>query len=289
MTREASTNPFDFRTPGNLADQVEEQLATWQRTLCETVAERWEQHLSQPVDWSADARRASRAAQTIPQLSPASLGLRLALRSRDEISLFVFPRQMLLSLVQNTLGDVSAEMPEDRELTSLELSLVELLMQELVVATGDAMPGAEPLPCDFQGWEPRPHRTRLFKGSDSLVVSSFTVTNGEQKHDCTWLVRQTFLKGMFEDGSELPAEDAADRQKMLEVVAEEIPFDVVVRLGKATLKFSDLASLQPGDVILLDQPIRDQLEVVVSDRVRFKGRAGRSGSRRAFQIESVKD
>ena len=92
---------------------------------------------------------------------------------------------------------------------------------------------------------------------------------------------------MFEDASEVPADDGVDHKQMLEQVALEIPFPVVVRLGKAQLKLMDLASLQPGDVIILDQPIREQLEVVVSDRVRFKGRAGRSGSRRAFQIEVV--
>jgi len=286
MSSDISATPFDFRTPGSLADQVESRLATWQQTLCETSAERWNQHLPRRCEWTSSHTQTGRSKEVLTRLPDTGVGVRISMDSGEQ-SLFVCSRQMLLALVQNVLGNDSDEMPDDRPLTMLELSMVELMMQELALAIGEAIPGSEPLSCEFGGWEQAPRRTRLYLASESLVVCPFEMQIGENKHECSWLIRQVYLRNIFGAVGDLAVEDEPVTQQTLEQLALLIPFSLVIRLGKAQLKLSELADLQPGDVILLDQPISDPLDVCVADDVHFTGRAGRTGSRRAFQIETV--
>ena len=288
MTSDQSITAFDFRTPGSLADHVEAGLASWQRTFCETVTERWSQHLSEPVQLTVGSQVVKPTVDVLQQVSPSSLVIRVALQTRSEVSLFVLPRTAMLALVQNALGSPVSDEPEDRDLTTLELSLAELLMQELVAGVGEAFPGAMALPCEFLGWEQKPHRTRLFPASEVLIVIPFEMESGETKHSGHWLIRHAVSKLLFGEGIEPIVADAEASGATLEQLALEIPFPVSIRLGSAQLKLADLASLQPGDIVMLDQPIRESLEAVISGIVRFRGRAGRCGARRAFQIEEVK-
>ena len=286
MSSDTSVTPFDFRTPGSLADQVESRLATWQQTLCETSSERWNQHLTRPSEWISSRARTDRSREVLTQLPASGVGARMSMNG-EELSLFVCDRQMLLALVQNVLGNDSDEVPDDRPLTMLELSMVELMMQELALAIGEAIPGSEALDCEFHGWEQTPRRTRLYLASESLVVCPFNMQIAENKFECSWLIRQVYLRNIFGAVGDLAADDGPAVQQTLEQLALLIPFSLVIRLGKAQLKLSELAGLQPGDVILLDQPISEPLDVCVADEVHFTGRAGRTGSRRAFQIETV--
>ena len=286
MSSDTSATPFDFRTPGSLADQVESRLATWQQTVCETSSERLNQHLTFHCEWTSSRSKTDRSRDVLTRLSASGVGARM-LMNAGELSLFVCDRQMLLALVQNVLGNNSDEVPEDRPLTMLEQSMVELLMQELALAIGEAIPGSEAMNCGFDGWEQTPRRTRLYLDSESLVVCPFSMQIAENSFECSWLIRQVYLRDIFGTVGDLAVDDGPDVQQTLEQLSLLIPFSLVIRLGKAQLKLSELAGLQPGDVVLLDQPISEPLDVCVADEVHFTGRAGRTGSRRAFQIETV--
>ena len=66
-----------------------------------------------------------------------------------------------------------------------------------------------------------------------------------------------------------------------------MPVVLELVLGTAELKLSQLSGLQVGDVVLLDQ--RDQGGIIAraGGLDLFRGRAGRTGSWKAFQIQSV--
>ncbi len=289
MSEAASVSPFDFRTPGSLADETEARLAAWQRTLCEVVSERWNQHLHAPAAWSASSLRTFRQPEALEKLPESAFGIRVALGPAGEESLFVFDRQTVLAIVFNALGETGEELPDARDLTELESSLAGVFMQELSVATSEASPGAEPLHCEFSGWEFSPRRTRMFPQDESVVVCQFGLQVPNPEQQCFWLIRQALLREMFSDLAGAAPDVLDESRQKLEEIALEVPFPVVVRLGRATLRVSELTQLQVGDVIVLDKLIHDSLDVCVADAVKFRGRPGRIGSRQGFQIESVVD
>lgn len=127
MTDSEKLQAFDFRTPGSLADHVENQLAAWQRRLCEYVAERWNQYCQTKCEWATPTLRTLRQSEALAKFPEASTGFVIALGRAKEETLFVFSRQTLLALIMNILGDSVGE-DDSRELSDLETSLSELLL-----------------------------------------------------------------------------------------------------------------------------------------------------------------
>ncbi len=58
-------------------------------------------------------------------------------------------------------------------------------------------------------------------------------------------------------------------------------------LGRATIRLQELLELQPGDVILLDNKMKNPIEIMVGSKQKFVGRPGIIGSKTAVQIVSV--
>ena len=61
--------------------------------------------------------------------------------------------------------------------------------------------------------------------------------------------------------------------------------DIKAVVGSTNVAMRDFVQLEPGDVIRLDQPANDPLQVLVGDRLRYKGKAGLIGTRKAVQID----
>lgn len=128
----------------------------------------------------------------------------------------------------------------------------------------------------------------MFASEENLVVCQFELAGPLKGQACFWLLRQSFLKELFaHDKVEISNQTQADSRDKLKERSMDVPFNLVIRLGKAKLKFSELARLKQGDIVVLDKLIRDPLDACVAGIVKFRGRAGRTGHRQAFQVEEV--
>jgi flagellar motor switch protein FliM len=58
-------------------------------------------------------------------------------------------------------------------------------------------------------------------------------------------------------------------------------------LGGSTLRMSDLAAMQPGQILVLGQPAGSALDCLVNGKPKFRGEWITQGDRPAFQIDSV--
>lgn len=68
---------------------------------------------------------------------------------------------------------------------------------------------------------------------------------------------------------------------------EKAAINLSAVLGKAGIEVRELLELQPGDVILLDSKVTDQIDIMVGSKRKFKGSPGVIGSKTAVQIVSV--
>lgn len=69
--------------------------------------------------------------------------------------------------------------------------------------------------------------------------------------------------------------DEESRQMVLDTMLE-VPMRLTVNLGKARIKGSEMISLSPGDVIVLDKKISTPVDVLVSGRGIYQGRPGKT-------------
>jgi flagellar motor switch protein FliM len=178
-----------------------------------------------------------------------------------------------------------------RPLTAIEESMAQLLIAELVWAISEAWPGRTPIPCRVGEVERRPVLSRLFAPGDVAFVSRFALTGPAGVNECTWLVPHEALERAVtaewpEDPQAAPPRDATTQ---LEQLAGALSLVLSVRLGQARLPVSQLADLQVGDVIVLDQPITRPVIAEVGGEPKFLGFPGRIGSRQSFQVHEVVD
>jgi flagellar motor switch protein FliM len=64
----------------------------------------------------------------------------------------------------------------------------------------------------------------------------------------------------------------------------QMPVTVQARLATAKVGFQELLELSPGDILLLDKPIHEMVELTVENRTAFRGRPAQSEGRYAILI-----
>ena len=240
----ADATPYDFRKPGRLADDAEDLLTNWQQSLCILAAEKWNQYLPAAVSWQSASIQTEKFGNLLHQLPDPSNVYYLRIGDAADMML-ALSRRFALALVSAMLGEQGEEMPEDRALTSIESSLADLAIQEFIAAMNESQPATEPLRGTFDGFDPRPDRTKRFPMNDDVVIVNFQVSSPYGENPLWWVLSEEAVELVLQRIHAQGGSQQGSRAE-LEKVVREIPVDVVIRLGQATLHVADLANLRAG-------------------------------------------
>jgi flagellar motor switch protein FliM len=282
-------NRHDFTKPVRLAGHLEDRLAEWLRAGCRLAAQRAPRHLSTPVEFALRGVELLTPRDALASLPEGSIGVRVALGVSGVLSLFASSRPVALALVARSLGDASETLPDDRELTGVEDSLHEYLIQQLFAGVlAETFPGRTPIPLAVQQREPSTGWGRLFGSTDCLLHCSIDVRGPMGDAVWHWLVPpQGPLDQLARtEWAEAPPAGAAE-SRQVEALVRELPVDVAVSLGSLELSLSEIGSLRAGDLLILGQRISEPLVGLVDGQEKFRAWPGRVGSRLAIQVESL--
>lgn len=291
--------PYDFVNPmrqaadTHLASDMEHILARWLRNACALAPKKWAKQVPFPVEMRFQGLEVVRSAEGLAKLPDSAVGFRVAVPSENKSTLLSLPRPLLLSLVAGMLGETLAELPADRELTIVEDSLCEFLVQDLLLSTlRETWPGQEQMQLGQPLKETHPRWTRIFLPDENIVICSLFCKGPFGEQAWNWLAPQQLLLrllGLAEPDADLEVSDDQDVKARLQALVREMDVDVTVLLGSVEVPLSLLAKLRVGDAVVLDQRITEPLIGIVSGQEKFLGWPGRVGSQQAFQIESIID
>ncbi len=281
----ASFERHDFRKPSQLDGNIHRRLEVWHAELRTLALEKWSSFLAFEVQWQIGALRTVRPSEALDQLSESSLAYRFRVNSEPIESILAVTQPLALGIVSGMLGESEVdEEAVNRDLTMVENSLAELWIQETLSAMAAAWPESEPISCEFTEVEVKPKRSRYHADDEVLAHMPFTISGPFGSEECCWLMPLEMLERLLNAGQS--SRQSAEQKANVEVKVKEIPICIVAGLGQATIPVSQLANLQVGDVVLLEQRISDPVPVRVEDTDKFLGWPGRIGTRQAVWIES---
>ena len=281
--------PYNFRKPDRLAGTLEQRLTAWLRVAGQLATVKATRHFPFRIEMVPHGLEIAPPPDALARLSDDTIGYKVAFAGEPPTMLFAWPRPLALALVAGLLGETPTAFPEDRELSAVEVSLFEHLMQNLpAVVLQETWTGAMPLRLTVSEREPSPRWTRLFVKAEQVLQCNMTMRGPFGEQDWSWLAPYHALHELTHRAEEdEPALIQQDGPRKLETLVRDLPIKVIVELGMVELPLSQLAGLAPGDLLILDQRVSEPLTVRVDNRPKFRGWPGRAGSRQSLQIESL--
>jgi flagellar motor switch protein FliM len=272
---------YDFRRPVRLSRRLRAQFdalhARAARPLGDAVAERLE----------TACQATYRSATEVPsdQLFATAYDpvYMLTTPGTNDQVLVRLATPLAQACVDRLLGGLGQGRPVDREPTEIEARLLALVVGKLRGVVRKEL--AAHLPeggVQFLGAAER-HAIQIVPG----VAAEFTVQMAEAEG-----LLQLFYSfdGMAEGllASAAPEESeaaaASGPAKLEWPSVTPVPVAVRAQLRPTSISIRDLAALQVGDVVHLDQPIDQEIDILIGQRVAFRGHMGRVDDALGVQI-----
>ena len=281
---QTEASPFNlFSQAPRLTSDANAALMAWQGTVTSMLQENWQSLLGTDLGISLGTTDSSTAIKAVNRLADPGYAARLQIGPDSFPSLFAFSSRMVLLLVNDMLGTPCEEWPEVRDLTTVETSMVELLLGEITRAISHAWPEVHPLECEQDCVIARPMRSRVFPPDDVVVITHVVFETSLGQEEAIWLIPQSGL-ATIGIGDVTDEDVHAEPAPQIRALAEQIPVKLVATLGDTTMSLAELDSLKVGDYLTLDQPVSQLMELIVDGRLQWLGHPCRLGTRQGFQV-----
>ncbi|HWQ43424.1 MAG TPA: flagellar motor switch protein FliM [Desulfosporosinus sp.] len=200
---------------------------------------------------------------------------------------------LALTIVDRLLGGQGQDTEKNRELTEIERTIVENRLTQVIGLTGEAWAEVYELHPHFVSIETNPQFTQIVAPNEMIVLITLEVKIGEAVgiiNICMpYLVLEPILDKLstfflFSTKAKVtsPEQVQAIRQKI-----EWAKVDLVAFLGHSEILVRDLLYLSPGDVIPLNQAVKDPLPIYVGEFMKFRSIPGLHGEHLAVQIAEI--
>jgi flagellar motor switch protein FliM len=197
-----------------------------------------------------------------------------------------------LRWVRLLLGDSEPDEDPNRPLSSLEESLLGDLAVEVTNTFLSPLRSHQNLsPADrLAAGSP----SIRFEPTQEICTLLFTVTNSDAKEgesdDMLFVAPCSILAPLVGKSRHAVQQISAEElSRILMEHIQQIPIMVTVRLASTRLGFGELLELGRDDILLLDRSLDEPIELLLDDRVIFRGRAARSGGQRAVLVTEPAD
>jgi flagellar motor switch protein FliM len=195
---------------------------------------------------------------------------------------------LALAFVDRLFGGNGSPIESNRGLTSLEDRVIRRVINSILREIETVWSPLAKLRLKTAGFASSPEHIQASGVTDSVVVLTLDVdtgnTRGNMRICYPYLVFEPLLRAIT------PPKERNGRSEDGEVVSglvRQVPVPVRARLAPSMVSIRDLTELKPGDVLVLDSAVTDQVLVLVGDKPIFRGRPGRRGRNLAIKVTQV--
>ena len=278
---------YDFASSARVERPVLKAFSHWMQKFAELFAEHWKNFSATPVETSSllvDAHDFStiQSKWTLPSYA-------VEIRFRDEAAsgqssgMLVIDRLEILTMLMDILGN-TGEMA-DRELTSVEDSLCEMIMEQVAASMVQAWPEQEEISANVGELNQQPNRSRMFATDKKLLSSGVSVMIAGSTVNVQVVLAKDETTKFLGIAPKSESQPKNNSRLSTEKIAE-IGVEVSVGLGSAELVMDDLVSISVGDIVVLEQSVEEPVVMFANNEPVFRAWPGRLASKQALKIVS---
>jgi flagellar motor switch protein FliM len=266
---------YDFKRPDKFS---KEQLRTIQM-LHETFGRLWSSALSgmlrNLVNMSVISVDQLTYKEFLLSMADPSVICIFALPPLEGRAVIEFSPAIAFPLIDRLLGGHGAPTQKIRELTDIEKRIISTLIEEGLMFLKEAWVSMTEFFPEMLSVESNPMFVQIVTPSDMVLLISLEAKIG----DLTGVINicypyvvlepvLTHLSQQFLFASTGKGATKESRENILSTLFE-LKVDIEVMLGETELTFGDVLDMKTGDVVKLSTKIDDELDVRVSERVKF--------------------
>ncbi|MCX7795030.1 MAG: flagellar motor switch protein FliM, partial [bacterium] len=213
------------------------------------------------------------------------------MESLNGTALLEISNNIIFSMVDRLLGGPGRGIKKNRELTDIEMSVIEDIIDRILELLGEAWSSIINTSPVRSGIETNPQFIQQIVPLSSVVaLISFSIQIGDSASGFINLcIPSEMLEAIL---PKLSARQWFSRKgsrqeeiiQRLKRKLENIEVPIVVELGEAEITFEELLNLKVGDIIKLNTLVMDPLLVKVGDQPKYLGRPGRVGKNIGVKI-----
>lgn len=287
--------PFDFTRPSKFSKDQLRILKMMHEVFCRSAQTQLSALLRSSVEIEVVTADQMAYGELINSMPTPSLINVVTMDPLEGNAILDINLPIVFSIIDRLVGGPGTHRPRLRELTEIELALMQNVTDALLRSFSDAWATIAPVQMRSVATEMNPQFAQVVPHSDMVVLLSFEIRVGAATGTMALCVPYILLEpviGKLTAQSYLStlADSAAPDMRddiTASLAAVEVP--VSAELGHAELHVADLLALAPGDVIALSSSPGADVGVRVGRRLAFRAQAGTRGRRAAVQITGVVD
>lgn len=290
VTRPARISTYDFRRPNKLNREHVRALEIVGETFARQLTTVLGTSLRTGVSTTMDGVDHYTYDEYVRELPNPTLLSVLDLPPLKGSGMLHLPPSLTMGIVDRLLGGTGGAggaMPM-RAPTEIELRLLTTVLTSVLERLGAAFDSLAPVRPQLNRTESNPQFAQVSAPTDMVVVVALTVRVDGVSSPVSLAIPFTALGPLLEEATrrDKVQDDhlANELRHALEANLHRSGVEVRVRFDEVRLPSRRIASLQPGDVLALDQPLDKPLTVEVAGLPRFLATAGTKGKRVACLV-----
>jgi flagellar motor switch protein FliM len=289
--------PYDFRHPEKLSKEQLRGLQIIQQGVAGAMAQAFSARLRAPVEARLSALERGIYEEYVTQIGTSAIVLTIDMNPLQGYAVAAFGLDVGFSIIDRLLGGKGRRHARslERDLTDIENALLRHIGMDVARSLVDPWMRVADLEPDVTELAVGPQVMHVVPPSEFVITAWYEVRFAEQTGGISLCFPLTILEQILPklSGHTLfenrPGRKSGDQERVKneQLMPMQVPLRAI--LGSASIPATDLANLEPGDVLVLGQEVEEPLRLLVGNCERFAGFAGTRGRRFALQLSGVVD
>jgi len=213
----------------------------------------------------------------------------------DGVCLVDFNPTLTFSIIDRLFGGRGKIMETERELTTIERSVMANLVSRLYTELMRSWENLVPLEIEQKSFETNPQFIQIVPPGETVVVISFQIKLFQSTGLLTICYPYVSLEPIV---TRLSAQNWIDATKKKNLEKDrttnihnvkQVQAQMAAILLRSTLKLRDFLELKLGDIVPSETKLDEAIEITINRRKKYFARPGLAGKKRAFQVLEVRD